>query len=136
MLTPEGKLQSFDTLPQVYLGGGLDSEWRDEFTNRFCRKHPSLIEYDPFRQSRQGSIAEFTVDDLAGLEKCSLLIARVDYHRYSGLALEVGFAKARGIPVMLIWTLESRIDPMMAGCALWVFTDTTEAFDFIEKRLI
>ncbi len=136
-LTKEGKLvKRSGAFPRVYLGGGLDSEWRVVFQERFGRGRGKLIGYDPFTRSRQGSIAEFTSDDLDGVAKSSLLIARVDYPRYTGLALETGYAKARGVPVLLIWTIGGRMEPMMAGCASWIFTDTTEAFDFIEKRLI
>lgn len=148
VLTAEGKLKPGMSaagnregmLPIVYLGGGRDSEWRDEFRERFgdnLGRNKKLIEYDPFLHSRQGAIYEFTNDDLTwGVRKASLMMARVDYPRYTGLALEIGYAKALEIPTMLIWTIGGRIDSMMAGCALWIFTDTNEAFNFLEDRLI
>lgn len=118
---------------QVYLGGGRSEEWRREFEKRF-EKH--LTAFDPFRDSRQGAAYEFTNDDLKAVSESEFIIASVDYHRYTGLAIEVGYARALEIPVMLIWTIGGRVDTMMAACSSWTFIDYESAFDFIEKRLL
>ena len=128
-------LEEIDERPQVYLGGGRDDAWREHFRERF---ESVFFGFNPFSHSRQGATYEFTNDDLQAVSDSTFVIATVDYHRYTGLALEVGFARALEIPVMLIWTQHAppRVDSMMAGCASWMFTNHVEAFDFIERRLI
>lgn len=147
-LTPEGKLKGMEGMvPRVYLGGGRSDlggvDWRDEFRQRFghqrdagATKPKKIEEHDPFKQGRQGAIYEFTNDDLEAVSRSSLLIAHVDFERYTGLALEVGHARALQIPIMLIWAIGGRMDSMMAGCALWVFTDYDEAMNYLEDKLL
>lgn len=147
-LNPEGKLKGMDgMIPRVYLGGGRSDlggvNWREEFRERFGdhlniggKQRARLTGHDPFKHGRQGAIYEFTNDDLDAVSRSSLLIAHVDFERYTGLALEVGYARALGIPIMLIWTIGGRVDALMAGCALWIFTDYNEALNFLEDRLI
>ncbi len=144
-LTPDGKLKGMEgMIPRVYLGGGRSNlggvDWREVFKKRFAggvaRAYPRLTAHDPFKQGRQDAIYEFTNDDLEAVSRSSLMIAHVDFERYTGLALEVGHAKALHIPIMLIWAIGGRIDAMMAGCALWIFTDYEEAMTYLEDKLI
>jgi len=150
-LTPDGKLKDGDggAVPMVYLGGGRSDlggvDWRDEFRQRFMDhmegttprpKYQRLMAHDPFKMGRQGAMYEFTNDDLGAVSRSSLVIAHVDFARYTGLALEVGYAKALEIPIMLIWAIGGRVDAMMSGCAKWMFTDYHEALNYLEDKLL
>lgn len=117
----------------VYLAGGLDSDWRQQITKRWRRK--GVTTYDPMTESRQGSIYAFTEDDLGALKASDLLFGYCTYHRYTGMALEFGYAHALAIPIVYVVT-QPRIDSMMAAVAAAAFTDLAEAISYCEKRII
>lgn len=118
---------------RVYLAGGLDSDWRKSLSRRWKRR--GVETYDPMTESRQGAIYEFTQDDLAAIAGCDLLFGYCTYHRYTGMALEFGFAHARGIPIVYVNT-QPRIDSMMVAVSAAAFTDLDEAIAYCEHRLL
>ncbi len=123
---------------KVYLAGGISQAWR----KRVSRKWRGLAKtFDPFTDSRQGAVYEFTNDDLEAVRDSDLVFAVVDYHVYTGLAAEVGFAHALGIPVILVWDVSSpttpkRVETFITACSAALFVDVDEAAEFTKRRYL
>lgn len=97
--------------------------------------------FNPFTDGRQGVIYQFVNDDLEAIRNSEVVFAVVDYHVYSGLAAEVGFAHALGIPIVLVWDVSSkyvpkRMDSFVVGCSTAVFIDVDEAAAFTKRRYL
>ena len=123
-------------LEYVYLAGGTNSSWRRELEERWIHRtgRTDLCLIDPFVDSKQGSVYEFTRDDLAWVAKSCLVFGYVDYHSYTGTALEFGYAHALGKPIVYV-TNQPRVDSMMAAVASAVFTDLGAAARYAERYL-
>lgn len=125
-------------MKKVYLAGGKSQAWR----KRVNRKWRGLaITFDPFTDSRQGAVYQFTNDDLNAIRSSDVVFAVVDYHVYTGLAAEVGFAHALGIPVILVWDVTSeytpgRVETFITACSAALFVDVDEAADFTKRRYL
>lgn len=124
---------SFD----IYLAGGK-SDWRTTLRRRWGQKYGADVStFDPFEDSRQGALYEFTNDDLAAISGSDMVFAFCDYHKYTGMALEFGYAHALEIPIIfVVGPGMPRIDSMMVSVATAAFTDMTEARDFVEERYL
>jgi nucleoside 2-deoxyribosyltransferase len=119
---------------RVYLAGSK-SDWRKQVT----RSWRGVAEtYDPFSDSRQGATYEFANDDLEAIRNSDLVFAVVDYHVFTGLAVEVGFAHALGIPVILVWgdSKLMRVDTFLVGCSAALFTDIPYAAKWTKERYL
>lgn len=118
---------------RVYLGGSKGN-WRAKFKRRF----PNWECYDPFKESRQGCLAEFTLDDLEAIRKSKLVFFLINYRTHTGSCIEAGYAYASHKPIVTVWLLEGRIEPMFCGISLRLFTDFKKALDWVsynyEKR--
>lgn len=117
---------------RIYLAGGK-SDWRDKLSKKWEKLGVECI--DPFKDSRQNAIAEFTLDDLEAVKGADLVFAYCDYHVYNGMSLEFGYAYALGIPIIYTTSLP-RIDSMMVGVAKAAFTDLDAAIKFVEERYL
>lgn len=118
----------------VYLAGGK-SDWRKKIIKRWEKL--GVDGYDPFERSGQGSIAEFTYFDLNAIARSDLVFAYCDYHKYTGMALEFGYAYSRNIPIIfVVGPGMPRIDSMMIGVSKVAFTDLDEAVKFVEERYL
>lgn len=113
----------------IYLAGGKGL-WRDPLASRW-HMHDLI---DPFKDSRQGSLYQFTNDDLAHVDRADFVFAFVDYPSYTGTALEFGYAHALGKPIYYATSLP-RVDSMMAAVASYVFTSLDAAVAFVEERV-
>lgn len=121
-------------MKRVYLAGGRSSDWRTQLEARW---QGLAVCFDPFRDSAQGSVAEFTGDDLAAVRSADLVFGNLDYPvAYTGLALEFGYAHALRIPVIYLHSAGPRVDSMMAGVAAGIFTDLEAAAEFAERRFL
>lgn len=118
---------------RVYLAGGKSEEWRRLVRRKWGR---GVETFDPMADSRQGYIHQFTDDDVDALRSSDLLFAVVDYPRYTGLAAEIGYANALGIPVVLVWTIGGRLDGFLAALSSAVFIDVAEAAAFTQERYL
>ena len=119
----------------VYLAGGKSRpDWRERLWTRWGER-TDIVLIDPFVHSKQGAIYEFTRDDLSWIDMSSLVFALVDFERYTGTALEFGYAFAKGIPIVFVTSLP-RVDSMMAAVASAVFTDLNAAVEFAERRYL
>lgn len=118
--------------PAVYLAGGT-SDWRDHVRKRWVGSVDVTL-LDPFTDSDQRTLAAFTLDDLALVERATCVLAYHDYHVYGGLALECGYAAA--LDRMIVYVCKQpRLDSMIAGVSKGVFTELDPALDFIERKL-
>ena len=123
---------------QIYLAGGK-SNFRGRISAR--RAFDSVVLVNPFTHSRQDAPYQFVNDDLAHIAASDLVLAVVDYHRYTGLAAEIGYAHALGIPVVLVWTEAAgrRLDMFVASMCSFVYVgdnSITDALKIIEERYL
>lgn len=119
------------SLPSVYLAGSM-SGWRPEVAAQWGER---AITINPFEDTPQGSIAEFTQGDLDQIRQSSILFGVLDYPKaYTGMALEFGFARGLEIPCIYVHLNGDRVDSMMAGVSAAVFTDLNKAAEFTERR--
>lgn len=117
---------------QVYLAGGK-GDWRTPLIQRWSQRGVKC--YDPFTHSRQDAVYQFTNDDLAAIAESGLIFGNCNYHRYTGMALEFGYAHALGIPIIFVLG-QDRIDPMMSAVAVATFIDFDAAVEFTEERYL
>lgn len=123
---------------RIYLGGGK-SDFRKKLSYR--RAFDSVVLIDPFTHSRQAAPYQFVNDDLALIAGADLMLAVVDYHRYTGLAAEVGYAHALGKPIVLVWPGGGgpRLDMFMASMCSFVFVGDDgyrSALNLIQERYL
>ena len=85
---------------KVYLAGGLNSDWRD----KVMREIPDAIYIDPRTHDLEDNARAYTAWDLLGVERCDVLFAYLERDNPSGIgmALEMGYAKAKGKPILLV----------------------------------
>lgn len=117
--------------PAVYLAGGT-SNWRDRVKERWA--DTSVVLLDPFIDSDQRTLAAFTLDDLALIERSRCVLAYHDYHVFDGLALECGYAAALDRMVVYVCR-QPRVSSMIAAVSKAVFTELDPALEFIERKL-
>lgn len=125
-------------LYQIYLAGGK-SDFRKTLSSWSAFDSVDLV--DPFTHSRQDAPYQFVNDDLAHIAASDLMLAVVDYHRYTGLAAEVGYAHALGIPVVLVWpgNAGERLDMFIAAMCSFVFVGEdglAAALTIIQERYL
>lgn len=117
---------------KLYLAGGKDQAWRDRVENRLGDRAKC---FNPFRDARQNATYEFTEDDLSAIRHSDAVLGFCDYHRYTGMALEFGFAHGLGLPIYYV-PFPGRIDAMMAAVSSAVFTDLNSMLDFVDERVV
>jgi nucleoside 2-deoxyribosyltransferase len=119
--------------PTIYLAG-CKGPWRDELYRRWHTKGLAHV-LDPFTDSRQNAIADFTTDDLLAIKRATLILAFHGYHVFDGLAVECGYAYALDKPIIYVCE-EPRASSMICGLAKAVFTQLEAALTFIEERYL
>ena len=122
----------------VYLAGGRNQDWRKMVVRLWAGK---AYNFNPFGDSRQGAAYEFTNDDLQAIRDSDIVFAVVDYPVFTGLAAEVGFAHALGIPVFIVWDCmqgdaPKRVESFVTACAKALFVDVREAAVFVRERYL
>ena len=117
---------------KIYLAGGK-GDWRKTVAQALLPRPKGVELIDPFTQSNQNSISDFTHDDLLHVRECDGIFAYIDYHVYTGSALEFGYAYALGKPIIYVCALP-RIDSMMVGVAKAAFTDLDAGIQFMKER--
>ena len=114
---------------RVYLGG-CKGDWREKVKEAL----PKEFEYfDPFKHSDQNAIIEFVKQDLEAIRRSDLVIFHIGYRIFTGACVEAGYAYALGKPIILIFTLEGRVDPMLLGISQRVFTNLDSAIERLSK---
>jgi nucleoside 2-deoxyribosyltransferase len=85
---------------KVYLAGGMSSNWQSKVINSFDSK---FIFFNPQKHNLDIS-SEYTTWDLFFVRRCDIVFACMEENNPSGigLSLEVGFAKALGLTIILV----------------------------------
>lgn len=85
---------------RVYLAGGLNSKWRD----RVMAEVPDAIYIDPRTHDLEDDARAYAAWDLLGVDRCDIVFAYLERDNPSGLglALEMGYAKAKGKAILLV----------------------------------
>lgn len=86
---------------RIYLAGGLRSNWQQRIIREY---QDDFIFFNPIEHGLESSSKEYTTWDLHFLEKSDIVFAYLEENNPSGigLALEVGFAKAKGKTIILV----------------------------------
>lgn len=114
---------------KVYLGGCLGN-WRKDLE----AKCPEVEFLDPF-SFNQTRMAEFVSKDLELIKNADACLFLIQYKVYSGACVEIGFASALGKPIIIVFKLEDRVDPMMIGCSTGFYTDIEPAIEKLRRVL-
>jgi nucleoside 2-deoxyribosyltransferase len=116
---------------KIYLAG-CKGDWRETVHLELCDR---AVLFDPFRDSRQGVIGEFTADDLEAVKNCDLVIFYHAYHVFDGSALECGYAHALGKPIVYVCK-EPRASSMICAVSAAVFTDLLAALEWTRSHYL
>ena len=105
----------------AYLAGGYDDQnhgWRTRLGKEL---RPKIEGINPFLHN-QKSIDQFVSEDLESIRGSDILIAynSGDYISY-GMAAEIGYARAFGIPVILV-DETTHPNSFLVGCSKRLFT--------------
>jgi nucleoside 2-deoxyribosyltransferase len=120
-----------NTLPKVYLAGGLATNWRrsiiDEMGDFF-------IFFDPQNHGSESCSKEYTNWDLFHVKQCDIIFAYMEKDNQSGygLTLEIGYAKALDKLIILV-DERSSIDTKFSRFFRIVQESASITFDDIEK---
>ncbi|WP_343638994.1 nucleoside 2-deoxyribosyltransferase domain-containing protein [Roseateles sp.] len=117
----------------VYLAGGMKSHWQDRVIAAF----PDVDFIDPRSHGLLDEKA-YTEWDLNGVARSDLVLAYMDSANPSGfgLNLEVGFAKASGVPIWYVCedtTQRQRYFGMVRACANRCFDSLDHAIEALEE---
>ena len=124
---------------KVYLAGSLNSDWQSQIINRFGN---DFIFYNPKDHELNNSI-EYTVWDLFYVKKADILFAFMEKDNPSGfgLTLEVGYAKAMGLTIILV-DEKSNIDlafkenfKIVRSTATVVYNSLEDGMEFLSSFL-
>jgi len=106
---------------KVYLAGGFYGVWKQRIT-----KEVDCDFYDPETYSDQTSIVDYVSGDLSAIDSCDVVFAYLTSHpRYGGLAAEMGYAYAKGKPIIFVCTKDEP-DGFLIGLSKY-FCITLEA---------
>jgi len=114
---------------KVYLGGAKGT-WREKIKDNF----PNWNIYDPFIDSRQQAITEYTLDDLDAIRNCDLVLFYINYEKCYGICVEGGFAYALEIPIISVFDFKGKLPELLLGISEYVFTDLNSAIDFMKVK--
>lgn len=114
---------------KVYLGGSK-GDWRTKIIDSF----PNWGFYNPFTDSRQQAITEYTVDDLDAIRDCDLVLFYLNYERCYGACVEGGFAYALEIPIISIFDFKGRLPELLVGVSEYIFTDLDRTIEFLRNK--
>ena len=114
---------------RIYLGGGFYGVWK-----QVVREIATTPRYfDPETDSPQGSIADYVTADLDAIDGSDVLFAYLtDYPTYGGLAAEMGYAYAKGKPIVFVCE-KAKPDGFLLGLASKVFLKIADGAEYLEK---
>ena len=102
----------------AYLAGGYDDQWRTRLGKEL---RPPIEGIDPFLHN-QKSIDQFVAEDLESIRGSDILIAyNTEGYVSYGMAAEIGYARAFGIPVLLV-DETTHPSSFLVGCSKNLFT--------------
>lgn len=117
---------------KVYLAGGMSSNWQSKVINSF---DDSIIFFNPQKHNLELS-SEYTSWDLFFVRRCDIVFACMEENNPSGigLSLEVGFAKALGLTIILV-DEKSKHDPVFKAKFKIVRESATIVYDNINEGI-
>lgn len=101
---------------KIYLAGGMESNWREYALRLICGDWLFDPQQRDKRRSTPMSAPGYTQWDLFHIAHSDILLGYMEKDNPSGigLALEIGYAKARGVLVVLVIDPEIADDPRYA----------------------
>lgn len=117
----------------VYLAGGMKSGWQDKVIEVCGNEYFEWI--DP-RDHGLTDEAEYTKWDLDGIDSCDVVFAYLEHDNPGGyaLALEIGYAKARGKKIIFVEglpTIRGRYFGMARQCANYATHDLMAGYAYL-----
>ena len=114
---------------KVYLAGGMRSGWQ-----KYVKEAVSGVQFIDPRLHFLDEPDEYTTWDLMAIRRCDLVFAYLERTNPSGmgLALEIGYAKALGKPVILVNEKTGYID-MLKAMADVTYTDLNQGAQFLQS---
>jgi len=113
-------------MTDVFITGTWRKEWNKDFNPKLeaALVSKGISCFLPKRDSNQtGSRKEIFFADIAGIEHSKLLLAiGANNAQSSNWGLEIGFAYAKGMPVVILTDANSPPDLMPEGAAREIFT--------------
>jgi len=115
---------------KIYLAGGFYSDWKQ----KVVEGAPNHDYYDPeLDKEKERAICAYTIADLERIDWCDTLFAYLtDYPKYGGLAVEVGYAYAKGKIIILV-TEKDDTDGMIAGLSKWIYLSLNGGIERLNK---
>lgn len=118
-------------MKKIYISGGFYGQYKETLRQCFGRTTCFVLE-DP--EQEPTIPGEYVGRDFDLISSSDLVIAvQSDYPYLYGMAAEIGYAVAKGIPVIYV-CLSKRVDCFLAGCSRAIFTDVVSACEFIIAR--
>lgn len=118
----------------IYLSGGFYGTWKKDVVACLGKSYKIADPEKPSFIGPKDIPGCYVGADLQAIDAADVVIAyQDDYPFVYGMAAEVGYAVARGVPVIFVCTAK-RVDGFLAGLARAVFTDTIAACEFVRKR--
>lgn len=115
---------------KVYLAGGFRSGWQDVVIAKVVG--PEYV--DP-RKHNLTDANEYTVADLYSLNKCDCVFAYLEKDNPSGygMALEIGYAKAKNKLIIFCNESTNRYLSMVNCASSYTTTDFDSALEFMQN---
>jgi nucleoside 2-deoxyribosyltransferase len=104
---------------KIYLAGGFYSDWRERIKEGAPNHQYIDPEFDYV--PKQQSIMTYTQADLSAIDESDMVVAYLtNYPKYGGLAVEVGYAFAKGKPIILV-SEKDDTDGMIVALSKWLY---------------
>ena len=125
---------------QVYLAGGMHSNWRGVIIKRLSSSMGNFSFINPM-DNKMKNPDQYTYWDLRNIEQCDILVGYMDQSNPSGygLNLEIGYAKALGKTIILVLPddftrddARSKYFGMAVVCADVVIKTLSDCDDFLK----
>ena len=102
-------------IKKVYLSGGMKSNWQD----RVMQSCPEFVYFDP-RGHGLVDPKEYTKWDLEHVDKADIVFAfmGIDNPSGFGMCLEIGYAHAKGIPIIFVDETNNKYFAIVKECCL------------------
>jgi len=109
---------------RVYLSGGTHTNWQDHFILSL----PQIDFIDPRKVKELSDEHEYTFVDTVGIKSSDIVVCYLEESNPSGMgaAFEVGYAYAKGIPVILIDEKKDRYSGMIRAAASYIYKDISD----------
>jgi len=122
---------------RIYLAGGFHKDYKVLIQNALVDQVRPVGRFrllDPEANGLGYGPGEFVDKDFAAIRSADLMLAYFDEYPYVyGVAAEIGYAVASGVPVILVME-RNRVDSFLSGCARATFTKLNPALQFILDR--